>query len=1099
MFSNGEGLISDSRLIEDLVQVTQVHEDSDIEVYRSAGGDPVVLAVGQDGRIRQLASTADAPAGWSESVIPTEFLVERLSVVGHGETAYLFAQARNAATPQFFGKRAGESCWSALAIDDEMAGQTVQEIKALMLHGEPMLFAFVQGATSRPGQFRELALFGGRLVGTAVDWASLGTTETTEVARLQVPWIHPDDGVCFFQDGGVVFRYGPLLSQQRVLIESSDHEQLASARTPEGDVLFLGRQGRLAEPVFTSIRVSTPDLAQQIIDTGSPCAQIAAMDAHHGGLSPAMVFVLDDAGHVKVSRLVGDRWEPLFPVAGALADLAPVVDDLGMLSVFGVDGARRLSRLFLSERPADGAGVWAREVIEIAGREVLQVPMLATDIELRGQGGAPMAGHEIELRADSFSQGLVNGASQSFGPGTPLRLRTDGAGRIRLRTRCHHLGLPDLQLTDPGTGQSWTVPRNERLKEALANWTRADVAAVLPMARPSDADGIIQAIRNVLGLFPHSPVGGAAMLEAVPSTWSLAIDSRGIQYTPHAIVPRQAATRHEVHPVRLDAQRSWAWLGDILSSVIEATASVVKLTIDHATLLIEALVDGVKYLFVGALDRLAQGLELVYAVLRSAGGEAVEIVRAFAWNFSDLAPEVSRTASHLEQNLRLAASGVPLKVAGFRKAVVTRFADWRSEVGGAFDRVISATPERLLWGGGDGPPHARKAADLLDVIPFLRTNRVIADWLLNQWFDYLSDSQQDPSKTIDFGSEWAARWAAFLSKVEATTSAALRHAMDDAARFFNGSASTPDALAAQTVKAILSALKNAVMLALDLLSVVLAEMLSLLEEAVAEFGRLLELPLENPLLEALCQLFAPPGSPRQATMSRLFCLIIALPGTLVFKAVMGHAPFEPHRPRHAASSPTEAETAAWTSVFVGGVATVAAWNVIEVVGDVGKSLPDKGRAFLGWNAGANLALPFAIWSCNWSTALNPPQTEPGATELITWSLYGGPLAITLVSLLATKGTKLPTASPVGTGLYSAMGLAMLASGIASYAREIEHKTAGPQMLPLNLLAPLPTAAKFLAFSKHPYAMAALLAIDVTSNTAAGVAAISLARERLQWR
>ncbi|MGA2906055.1 MAG: hypothetical protein ABSD98_19690, partial [Candidatus Korobacteraceae bacterium] len=335
--------------------------------------------------------------------------------------------------------------------------------------------------------------------------------------------------------------------------------------------------------------------------------------------------------------------------------------------------------------------------------------------------------------------------------------------------------------------------------------------------------------------------------------------------------------------------------------------------------------------------------------------------------------------------------------------------------------------------------------------------------------------------------------------------------------------SNPGAFADVVMYDVINAIEKAVMFLLDVIESVVEVLLSFAGNALAGFQALFNKQIDIPVIGWVYSKI----SDHPLTMLDLFCLIIALPVTLIYKLTFGlpngTPPFTDESAQALVDQFSNPASFPWPAIastsvsaaqapqrlgsfpFPGAFQLIVFNFGVYAIGDALTDLgayndfqhppaagegPDPVATFLSW---CNIVTSMASQWLGANYSIFPDQTSAAERmTLANWGLNFVPLASSLVFTIGSSHKALAEFnSASGLALTSGIGLFLLAMGVATSVVQAtdSNKTFNPLYWAQNVIAPIPTVLKpLVAVPGNPdgaIACGCLLLADATFDLANG--------------
>ncbi len=814
----------------------------------------------------------------------------------------------------------------------------------------------------------------------------------------------------------------------------------------------------------------------------------------YAGLAPAR----NASGHLEVFAIGTDRalyhvrqnarapggWGQMVPIE-ALNQYAEVVaghGGAGHSMAFAVTATGGLWRFF--QDPA--TTTWSISEIELEDLGTVQeIRTFTTEISVSDANRVPQADYPVTVWSDDLVAASINGDVFLLDATPRVSRNTDASGKLTVTVETTELNAPVLYIRTAAMelGESVSIVPNADIQSTLLTVDGATLKEKLGVDR-AKADHAAKAINAAMSLAQKPAATGDALkylrlnrdrrglhcrksdaepspgridLSAVPEQhWRVELTG-GVRFTALTATEAEAIMAREL--ATLPAPQSFLhWfgdLGDLFEAVVDGIASVVSYTVSVIAKGVRAavtfIVDGITYAFYVVVGLVEQAFDIIGTIFAAIGVAFEKLVEwlGFLFNWPDIVRTKNALAHAVLQTLPLAK----IAATTLQKDAAHRIAGLKSQlqdsVHKVLQNVLGTDSSPISFNEAHGtPPQAMDAA--------AGTNIVLSGFTAN------ADGAA-PVTSRASGGALPGAVTDFLTLLE-------RHAGPDSAfqqseGFANAFAylkqigDQPDQFMRLLFGAVLSALEGVAEAALDLAQSVVDAFFAAIANLVDLLLTALNTPWNIPYVSALYTTYISPGS--ELTALDLFCLIAAIPTTVMYKVVTNAAPF----PDPTALDQFKANyTTAWLEQISGlsgstartiadpppswrellrlvfGLAlagSYAAYCPVQFVLDsytvLGPTQPSE-----GWGTAA-LALEGCIWvfSLPWANPENNSGfgcdhgDEAGNLIWITFALT--PLAVDIGCFVAQKRIA-RNISNVGVVLDFAANLVVMAGAVVSIAK-----------------------------------------------------------------
>ncbi|MDN5859153.1 MAG: hypothetical protein L0H84_11070, partial [Pseudonocardia sp.] len=706
-------------------------------------------------------------------------------------------------------------------------------------------------------------------------------------------------------------------------------------------------------------------------------------------------------------------WSSWIPIGGGFQAPAggPALLATDTLFAAGTDG----SLVALTQDPATGR--WTDLPVHrpsVAGAELLTLPTYQTTVTVLAAGGRPEAGVPVTITPAEPVELWIGGTVARVDPGQPVGARSDGTGRVRLRTLATGLHTAELSLQVPGQAGATTVYPPQHVHDFLAGSGTLAVGGGQPV--PLTAHNLQTATND----------DGTLLAPNLPEATAKNVVQASAQI---AAMPGAAM------PAALSAPGSWDGFWHGVKHVADDVASGVK----HGVVAVEgAAVDaerGVVTLTLKVAGEIVSTVELVVNDVASAmraieivwAGLVADLEKIIEWlrlllEWGDIMHTQKVLAELVGQALGVAQTSLALaeqQVQGFFTAL-------ESTVDQYFDEALAAFPYASFADLPDSTPTAAAVA-----VP--QPPPVQLEWLFNEVIDHLVPG-------LDLGT-CGVSTAEVLAVIDpAALLAPITTAVSDFITYIENVVRDPGNFAQLSVAELVEQTKDLVHGLLRLLDDFVQGLLQLLGEALPGIVGLLGHHLDIPLVSDLYRLV----TGEDMTTLGAATLLMAVPVTIVYKMINdGERPFDGVDLGAAAGAGLPISPLQWAEINLGlgvlatliagasdgmlvaetpeGSRFAHALNVLGPVGDLGTlaqqvaSWPSSIGGFPNVDLGG---LPAdQAWALgNWAAWWLPPLVDlilvglselPPEVPLLAATLTGVPCLVTGIGAAATGAKASP--------------------------------------------------------------------------------------------
>lgn len=668
----------------------------------------------------------------------------------------------------------------------------------------------------------------------------------------------------------------------------------------------------------------------------------------------------------------------------------------------------------------------------------------STEATVYDAAGAPMPMERVEVRTSAETILTINGATYFVDSLAPAIVETDAAGAISIIQETNALGVPTLQINLPRLSQPdkvTAIRQFDGVKGDMAKVTSdellhakdAEGSNLLPdqYHNSNDATALAAHIRDCMklagttevhldtsGLIGHARKpgvgwcanGNAAVLNRLrlpnePLHWQLDFSTGHPVYRKLTPEDARLVIEEQLRSGKaLDAGSFLEEIGDFIAAVSEKVVSVTKLVIetvkDGINAVITFVLDKINYVFQAIVDTIEQAFDLVEAAFAQV---QVAFRKVFEWlgfifNWDDI--KRTRTALVYTVNQFLGfAEGATL---GVQKIIDDGFAAAQKKIDELFDRIIKELGQDSIGG-------YIKAKTPDDQNTEKCRSAMSNNFVLQATLQNLGSANPVRPEALRRAAEGGAFDVLFQRMKTLATTVENSKAFADAAECMKNLGGTPDQIFRQLLAAIIRLTQGVIKVALSGVQTVLDALLDLIALAVRSVKDILNEAWNIPFVSEFYRSI----TNSELTLLDLFCLIMAIPSTILFKLIKGAAPFPDETsvdafkssftsrtllaragfaPKDEALVLRERKDAANTSVagmLMGVVGTVSTWTfgivsaVLDVKPNTGTGIPDPATKTLSTFALAAEIVAQAV-STPWITSSEKPgcDTREGAGQVL---------------------------------------------------------------------------------------------------------------------
>lgn len=626
--------------------------------------------------------------------------------------------------------------------------------------------------------------------------------------------------------------------------------------------------------------------------------------------------------HLAPSAASSTGWTEPAPIQTNVALLGVAQLDAGDIELFMVGTAQ--ATLTHAIREAE-SGNWQTSALEVpTSGEVEEYISYSTDVMVYDATGAPMPGTAVQVWASSQTQLTVNGASYTVDAKTPANLVTSAAGALTLTQATGSLAIPTLEINVPAVSQTQSIALEQFAGvqadlagvtgQALLDAKTADGSYLLgdSYRTPETTDSLAKAFNQCMALTVppttsgRSPSGfirrrneagvtgcskgSSATLNRVAVAdpnqhWHLSFAGGRVVYQELAAADAAALLAEKRASHASSRLRSAAlggvfdWIediGDFIGGVVDGVVSVVDTVItavgDAVQAAITFVMDGVTYLFETVVQFVEQAFDLVevfFAQVKVIFEKIFEWLGfLFSWN------DILRTHEALSYTVNQFLGFLPLATAGMQARFDSGIASVQAQITTIFDNLVAQV------GGGSLGSYVDSNTPSEPSYSSSNSNNIV----LNATLDNAGSASASP---IVPGSNTPFDAVTQLIN-QLVTSVEANPAFGQAATYMTNLGGSPDQIFSQLVSALLRVVQGLAQAMISGVQSVVDGLFGLVQAFLSGITSLLNEEWDIPFVSQFYS-WLTGGSP--LTLLDLLSLIVAIPSTILFKALNGAAPF----------------------------------------------------------------------------------------------------------------------------------------------------------------------------------------------------------------
>jgi hypothetical protein len=667
-------------------------------------------------------------------------------------------------------------------------------------------------------------------------------------------------------------------------------------------------------------------------DSDNTYLQLAATRDAEGNLEVFALGIDRQVWHLRQST-AGGAWETpavCLTQGSAIGALATVRDADGNSRAFVVTADEQLLQLMQDE----DSGTWEQTQVELASTSnIVDLETWSVQLTVRDADGNLQPDVEVSVWSDGACAAMLNGAGQILDANNPVTATTNGVGVVTVAVQTATLTSPLVYFRTPQmtSDQSLLVQPNATLQGVLATATADDLAANLGLD-PDTAAQVAPAINNAMSLMPSAPqtltrvraltgrmrsLPGVHLVNAEQAArykrldtskclerhWQLDFSSGKPVYR---VLSAEDVAAHEARRARMPrAQDFLSWLsslGDlaeaIWNEVVQVTNIVVTAVGDALQATLDIIIDGITYAFNATITFIEDAFNLVVSIFESIGAAFDKFVEwlgfIFAWD------DMVRTGDVVAYTLNEGLSFISGAASGLQGLADGWLAGAKQNIDSSFGSMISLLSSSGGSVDGVTSTYAPEPPAQLDDVD--GTN-LLLDGLVNNADQATLVLPQ--GQRLALGTSLSAALDSFLSQAQTAAASiqsnpsysSTQSALDtgDASSNSNGFLANAAASLLGMIQKLLDSVITTIQGALDAVCGGLAELVDGMQS-------LLTAELDIPFVSALYQFVT--GKDSGPSLMDLLSMVIAVPATILYKLVMGEAPF-----------PDDASVAAFQQAF----------------------------------------------------------------------------------------------------------------------------------------------------------------------------------------
>ena len=917
---NGHGLPylqTETKFMQQYRIAAATHGGGDIVALRNGNGQVETFTVGTDGTVWNFYPDTNSETGYSSvsTGLAARWVVAGLNAAGK---IVLFAANNLVLNYVVETGQTGTKRWSGVMTAKLSLPSTAIAISGLyaqQIDGRLYVGALTQFQSASPGNSYALAY------ALWDDQPGVFRSTTVNLSTLNCVWSGSSASTAEFTVlDSVYLGFNVATQTVRRYPFAATFKSLAVAtsldRAGNNQYFAVLNDGNLYQMVGTTT-FSWAQITQGMGYREVQCALSSTQEIH--------LFTLDTGGrlsHFQPSQVSGKGWTDAMVIDSGVALMGVTQQNHGNLEVFSVSTAQATLRHLINQQQS---GNWQINPLKVpTSGQVEEYISYSTDLMVYDAAGTPLPNAPIQIWAASQTQIMVNGAAYTIDASTPANLTCSSSGTLSITQATGILGIPALQINIVNlmpSGQGIALEQyagvQARLEtvtgDDLMNAKTADGSYLLQdkYRTVAQTDSLAKAFNQCMVLISNPAVARDtrhAMLGTRPK--------RGVSYvsgdTTHCLnrITAPAQSTHwqldfrsgqpqyrelsatEAHHLLLEKRASHMaasqslggfidWIGsigDFVRGVVDGIITVVDTVITTIGKAVNAaisfVVNGVTYLFETVVEFIEQAFDLVEMFFAQV---KVVFTQIFEWlGFIFSWQDILRTHDALSYTMAQFLGFLPGAVAGIQSLFDQGIATARNELAAIFDQLVASVGGSASLGGYTNTQTPNEPVYLSG-----NANNLV----LNATLENSSASSQINLVLLPNTSPWDN----LTEQIQAwTTSIQDDPAFTAALGYMKNLGGNPDQIFTQLLSALLrvvQGLANAMLAGVQaivdgLLQLVQSFLATLQQEFTSEWN-----------IPFVTQFYAWLTNGSALTLADLSSLILAIPSTIIYKAMYGAAPF----------------------------------------------------------------------------------------------------------------------------------------------------------------------------------------------------------------
>lgn len=624
--------------------------------------------------------------------------------------------------------------------------------------------------------------------------------------------------------------------------------------------------------------------------------------------------------HTAQSTQATSGWLPPAPVYPGVQSFCATLDEDG-LEVFALKSQQNavvhLTRESLSSN-------WSIAPLEIqANGSIEDFPSYSTDVALFDQLGTPLVETPVQVWTAEASRLAINGSVYYVTPRRPVRVLTNSAGVLSIAQQTNALAIPAILINVPSLmspGESIEIRQNAEVQDSLSktdgnelmNARLADGSPLLTgqYHKQDTANAVAEAVSRSMNLGgsafllaqsgtpyldPRRPRAGVSLrsdnaqppqaldLAAVPEQhWQLSVRNGGLVFTDLSADAAHGTLMFLRSSAISAGFLDWLEdIGDFIAGVANGIIEVVDYVVSKVVGGIQAafhfIVDGVTYLFETLIDTVEKAFDLaesIFAAVKVFFQELYEWL-AFLFNWNDILRTHDALAHIVNTGFDFlvgATGGIQTKVDAGINTLQGQLQQW-------FDQAKTTIAGAYSLGGYEqahtpDDPTTSKAV----------SNNIVYNGLLNN-----ASCASSPQGAFLLANELGDPLSEFIAKLDTLVDfTEASQAFAQALAYLQDLGTNPDQIFRKLLAALMSVVEGVLQAVLSGVQVVVDAMLQLVQTFVTSIKSLLNAEWKIPFVSDLYRLITNGSA---LTTLDLVSLVLAVPGTILYKALENAAPF----------------------------------------------------------------------------------------------------------------------------------------------------------------------------------------------------------------